>query len=83
MKESEKEGVIESLDDEQSESVDSDDEVIESEKDEVIQVSDYEEPESADSDDEVIDFVPEDKSKPEFISQMDILRILLSKETLL
>ena len=82
MKESEKEEVIESLDDEPSESVDSNDEVIESEKDEVIQVSDYEEPESADSDDEVIDFVPEDKSKPEFISQMDILRILLSKETL-
>ena len=82
MKESEKEEVIESLDDEPSESVDSNDEVIESEKDKVIQVSDGEEPESADSDDEVIDFVPEYKSKPDFISQMDILRILLSKETL-
>ena len=40
MKESEKEEILESLEDEQSESVDFNDEVIESEKDEVIEVLD-------------------------------------------
>ena len=54
----------------------------ESEKGEVIESLDEEESEDIVSDDEVIDFVPEDKSKPTFISQTDILRILLSKETL-
>ena len=55
----------------------------ESEKKEVIEALVDEEPEHVDSEDEeVIDFVPEDKSKPKHISQTDILRILLSKETL-
>jgi len=75
MKESEKEEVKAAPDDEESENAASDDEVIDF-------VPDDGESENAVSDDEVIDFVPEDKSKLEFISQTDILRILLSKETL-
>ena len=75
MKESEKEEVKAAPDDEESENAASDDEVIDF-------VPDAGESDNEVSDDEVIDFVPDDKSKPEFISQTDILRILLSKETL-
>jgi len=76
MQESEKE-VVEALDEEESEDTDE-----ESEKEEIIEYPDATKSEDINSDDEVIDFVPEDNSKPKFISQSDILRILLSKETL-
>ena len=77
MKENKKEEVVEAPDEEESEDTDE-----ESEKEEIIEYLDDAKAEGINPDDDVIDFVREDKSKLKFISQTDILRILLSKETL-